>query len=332
MEMKGTSMEPAIATSDLTCHYGRTEAVRGLTLTVQPGSIFALLGPNGAGKTSTVRMLMNILRPSGGRATVLGVDSRRLGVNELATIGYVSENQKLPTWMTVGELLAFCRPLYPSWDEALCRKLLGDFDLRGDAKIASLSRGMRVKAALVSSLACRPRLLVLDEPFSGLDPVVRDDLVHGVLELAGQEQWTVFISSHDLDEVERLVDTAAFIDAGRLVLAEPFADLHARFRRIEVTLASAVGAELAPPSGPSETAGPGETGGPSKLGPYKMAETWIGAEHAGRVVRFVETRYVEGETERRATELFAATHVDAQPMTLREIFVAIVRERRRAQR
>jgi ABC-type multidrug transport system ATPase subunit len=308
--MKGTSMEPAIVTSDLTCRYGRTEAVRGLTLTVQPGSIFALLGPNGAGKTSTVRMLMNILRPSGGRATVLGVDSRRLGVNELATIGYVSENQKLPTGMTVGELLDFCRPLYPSWDEALCRKLLGAFDLRGDAKIGSLSRGMRVKAALVSSLAYRPRLLVLDEPFSGLDPVVRDDLVHGVLELAGQEQWTVFISSHDLDEVERLVDTVAFIDAGRLVLAEPFPDLHARFRRIEAT------------TGNAEV----------RLKPDAAHTEWIDVQQAGRAVRFIDTRYVEGETERRATELFAAAHVDAQPMTLREIFVAIVRERRRAQR
>ena len=303
-------MEPAITTVDLTCRYGRTEAVRGLSLTVDPGSIFALLGPNGAGKTSTVRMLMNILRPSGGRATVLGVDSRRLGVHELATIGYVSENQKLPWWMTVDELLAFCRPLYPSWDESLCRKLLADFDLQANAKIASLSRGMRVKAALVSSLAYRPRLLVLDEPFSGLDPVVRDDLVHGVLELAGQEQWTVFISSHDLDEVERLVDTVAFIDAGRLVLAEPFDDLHARFRRVEVTTDIA---EV-------------------RLKPDATNAEWIGVEHAGRVVRFVDTRYVEGETERRAAERFSATHVDVHPMTLREIFVAIVRARREAQR
>src|SRR5207244_10056379 len=119
---------------------------------------------------------------------------------------------------------------------------------------------MRVKAALVSSLAYRPRLLVLDEPFSGLDPVVRDDLVHGVLELAGQEHWTVFISSHDLDEVERLVDTVGFIDAGRLVLSEPFADLSARFRRVEVT--TEAGADL-----------PG------------FPATWIGAQRAGRVVR-----------------------------------------------
>jgi len=331
MEVKGESMEPAIATSDLTCRYGRTEAVRGLTLTVEPGSIFALLGPNGAGKTSTIRMLANILRPSSGTATVLGVDSRRLGASELATIGYVSENQKLPTWMTVDELVAFCRPLYPSWDASLCRKLLADFDLPGGAKIATLSRGMRVKVALVSSLAYRPRLLMLDEPFSGLDPVVRDDLVRGVLELAGQEQWTVFVSSHDLDEVERLVDTVGFIDAGRLVLSEPFADLHARFRRVEVTLTADVGAELAPPAQtPSGLAPPGGPG--TVTGPSPLPDTWIGVQQAGRLVRFVDTRYVEGETERRARELFLATGIEVQPMTLREIFVALVRERREARR
>ena len=104
-------------------------------------------------------------------------------------------------WMTVAELLAYCRPFYPDWDEPLSRRLVADFQLPLDVQIARLSRGMRIKAALVSALAYRPRLLVLDEPFSGLDPVVRDDLVHGVLERAGEEQWSVLLSSHDLDEV-----------------------------------------------------------------------------------------------------------------------------------
>ena len=344
-------MEPAIATTNLTCRYGRMEAVRNLTLTVEPGSLFALLGPNGAGKTTTVRTLMNILRPSGGRATVGGVDSRRLGPRELATIGYVSENQKLPAWMTVGELFTYCRPLYPTWDDALCRRLARDFDLPLTTKIRRLSRGMRVKAALVSSLAYRPRILVLDEPFSGLDPVVRDDLVHGVLELAGQEQWTVFLSSHDLDEVERLVDTVGFLDAGSLVLCEPFADLHARFRRVEVTTAETnelrqeqirlkpdptyEGAERGTwdPALAPLVLSKDERSGQASAGLRDAADSgWIGIQQAGRVVRFVDTRYVEDDTERRATAAFTATRIDVHPMTLREIFVAIVRERREAQR
>jgi ABC-2 type transport system ATP-binding protein len=302
-------INPVVTAERLTCRYGRTEAVRDLTFAVEPGRVFALLGPNGAGKTTTIRTLMNILRPSGGRATVLGIDSRRLGATEFATIGYVSENQQLPAWMTVDQLLAYCRPFYPTWDEALCARLIGDFDLPRGTKIGRLSRGMRVKAALVSSLAYRPRLLVLDEPFTGLDPVVRDDLVHGVLELAGQEQWTVFVSSHDLDEVERLVDTVAFIDAGRLVLCEPFDRLHARFRRIEVSLNGDV-----PLTASAET--------------VDSSRPWIGVQRAGRVVRFIETAYVSGESERRAQAAWPAARVEALPMTLREIFVALVRQQR----
>ena len=311
------SSPPVITAEHLTCRYGRTEAVRDLTFAVEPGRVFALLGPNGAGKTTTIRALMNILRPSSGRATVLGVDSRRLGASEFAAIGYVSENQKLPGWMTVDDLLAYCRPLYPTWDDALCARLTAEFELPRGTKINRLSRGMRVKAALVCSLAYRPRLLVLDEPFSGLDPVVRDDLVHGVLELAGQEQWTVFLSSHDLDEVERLVDTVAFIDGGRLVLCEAFTDLHARFRRIELTL----------DGGADATSGTDVTAGPNA--PHPGESHWIGGQRAGRVVRAIDTAYVEGESERRAQSAWAAAHVEAFPMTLREIFVALVRERRR---
>jgi ABC-2 type transport system ATP-binding protein len=294
-----------IETHDLTCAYGRSEAVRGLTLTVPPGSLTALLGPNGAGKTTTIRTLMNMLRPKRGRAMVLGVDSRRLGPSEFQRIGHVSESQKMPGWMTVSQLLAYCQPFYPSWDAALCASLVRQFDLPPDVAIARLSRGMRVKAALVSSLAYRPKLLVLDEPFSGLDPSVRDELVRGVLELAGEEQWSVLISSHDVDEVERLVDAVAFIDAGRLLLSEPLAELQARFRLVEVTI---------------------ENGQPPP-----PLESWIALETSGRIVRFVETRYREGESERALAEMFPTAQVDVQPMTLREIFVALVRRRPEAQ-
>ena len=296
-------MNTVIDVADLACRYQRVEAVAGISFTVEEGTVFALLGPNGAGKTTTIRALMNIIRPSSGEARVLGVDSRRLGRGELETIGYVSENQQMPRWMTLAELLAYCRPFYPTWDDALCRKLVDDFRLPLDQKIGRMSRGMRVKAALVSALAYRPRLLVLDEPFSGLDPVVRDDLIHGMLERAGEERWSVLISSHDLEEVERLVDAVAFLDAGRIVLSEPLTTLQGRFRQVEVTQ---------PEPG---TAPPAEA-------------SWIGATAAGRLLRFVDTSYNGPASDERMSAKFPGARIDVQPMSLRQIFIALVRHRR----
>jgi ABC-2 type transport system ATP-binding protein len=295
-----------IEVRNLTCRYRRHEAVHGISFAVTPGTVFGLLGPNGAGKTTTIRALMNILQPSAGEAHVLGVDSRRLGPAELQMIGYVSENQEIPQWMTVAELLAYCKPFYPAWDDALCLKLIADFDLPLNVKIGRMSRGMRVKAALVSALAYRPRLLVLDEPFSGLDPVVRDDLIHGVLERAGEEQWSVLISSHDLDEVERLVDIVAFLDGGRVVVCEALSSLQRRFRRVDVTVADADNA--ARPAAEPE---------------------WIGMTVAGRLVRFVDTSHTESASQHIAAR-FPGSRVEMQPMTLREIFVALARHTRAA--
>ncbi|HTM02908.1 MAG TPA: ABC transporter ATP-binding protein [Vicinamibacterales bacterium] len=297
-------MEPVIAANNLSCRYRRTEAVRDLTFAVEPGTIFGLLGPNGAGKTTTIRALMNILRPSAGEVRVLGVNSRRLGAKELVEIGYVSENQQLPSWMTVRDLLAFCKPMYPTWDDGFAAKLVTDFDLPLNVRIARLSRGMRVKAALITALAYRPKLLVMDEPFSGLDPVVRDDLVRGVLERVGDGQWTVLLSSHDLDEVERLVDAIAFLDNGGLVLTEPLITLMSHFRRVEVTLPDgAAAAEAADPA-------------------------WIGRSAAGRVVQFVHSAYTGPGSDLEIGARYPGARVDVDPMTLRDIFLAVARHTR----
>ena len=144
------------------------------------------------------------------------MDARRLGPRELAQIGYVSENQLLPLWMTVGGLIDYCRPLYPTWDPALEASLLDQFELPRGRKLQHLSRGVLMKAALLISLAYRPRLLVLDEPFSGLDPLARDEFARGLLEASTAGDWTILVSSHDIEEVERLCDWIGIIDAGRL--------------------------------------------------------------------------------------------------------------------
>jgi ABC-2 type transport system ATP-binding protein len=293
-----------IETNQLSRRYGRTEALRGLTLAVPAGSVFALLGANGAGKTTAIKVLMNLLPPSTGEARVLGVDSRRLGPAQLAQIGYVSENQKLPLWMTVRQLLDYWRPFYPTWDRALESELLGQFELPAERKLQNLSRGMLMKAALLSSLAYRPRLLVLDEPFSGLDPLARDDFVRGVLEASELGDWTVFVSSHDIEEVERLADNIGLLEDGRLRFSETTEALLGRFRRIEVTLAGGAAPLGSPPPG------------------------WLEMEQKGELVRFIDTRYEREATERACRERFPEAAVTAQPMTLREIFVTLAREAR----
>src|SRR3974390_2740288 len=228
-------MSSVISTRHLSKKFLSSEAVLDLNLEVPAGSIFGYLGPNGAGKTTTIKTLMNIFVPSFGYATVLGLDSRRLSPERLQQIGYVSENQELPGWMSVDYYLDYCRAFYPGWDSALCDALVKQFDLPRKQSLKQLSRGMRMKAALVSSIAYRPRLLILDEPFSGLDPLVRDELVEGILAIAADHRWTVFVSSHDLAEIENLVTHVAYIDRGYLQFSEELTSLQERFREIEVT-------------------------------------------------------------------------------------------------
>ena len=293
-----------IETNNLAHRYWRTEAVQDLNLAVPTGSVFALLGANGAGKTTTIKMLVNLLRPTAGEARVLGVDSRRLGERELAQLGYVSENQQLPLWMTVRQLLDYCRPFYPTWDTALETRLLAQFDLPWDRRLKQLSRGMLMKVALLSSLAYRPKLLVLDEPFSGLDPLARDDFVRGVLEASELGGWTVLVSSHDIEEVERLADHVALLEAGRLKFTETTESLLGRFRRVEVELNQVA------------------------ANPGAQPATWLDWQTGAGRASFVASDYQPEKTEVACRERFPAASIQAHPMTLREIFIALARANR----
>ena len=297
-----------IETHNLSRRFGRNEAVHDLELAVPEGSVFALLGPNGAGKSTTIKMLMNLIAPTSGEARVLGVDSRALSPRERVQIGYVSENQQLPLWMTVRQYLAYCRPFYPVWDAVLETNLLAKFELPVDRKLKHLSRGMLMKAALLSSLAYRPKLLVLDEPFSGLDPLVRDEFVRGILEVSELGGWTVFVSSHDIEEVERLCDWIAVIDEGRLQSSESTEALLGRFRRVEVTLGGGSANLTAPPG------------------------DWLELERTGDLVRFVATHYDPTAIGRACRERFPDGTVAETTMTLRDIFIALARAGRAARK
>ncbi|MEZ5299839.1 MAG: ABC transporter ATP-binding protein [Verrucomicrobiales bacterium] len=292
----------AIESKDLTCRFGATLAVNGVDLAVPQGSIYAFLGPNGAGKTTTIKALMNILFPARGKAAVLGTDSRKLGRAEFERIGYVSENQKQPGWMTVGGLMDYCRPLYPKWDRSFEAELFDRLDVPRELKLSACSRGQRMKAALISSLAYRPELLVLDEPFSGLDPLVRQEFIEGVLGLIGQENWTIFVSSHDIDEVERLADHVGVIHEGRLRLQESTESLNARYRAVEVATAAPAQAPANPPA------------------------HWAALNASAHAVTFVTSRFDQGglESEIRAA-IPGAGKFEARPLTLKETYLAVAR-------
>lgn len=297
----------AIETRRLSLRYGKTEALHELDLTVPAGCICGLLGPNGAGKSTTIKILLNLLTPSAGEARVLSVDSRRLGERELAQIGYVADQQQLPLWMTVAELLDFCRPFYPTWDRDLERRLLEEFALPTDRRLKHLSRGMLMKASLLSSLAYRPKLLLLDEPFGGLDPLARHEFIRGVLETGDFGDWTVLVSSHDVEEIERLADRLVFLHEGRLQLDESTESLLARFRRVELTLPTVAASGTPDPD-------------------------WLECERVGALVRFVAPRYRPEITEAACRERFPGAEVNVSALPLREIFIVLSREQRRRQK
>jgi ABC-2 type transport system ATP-binding protein len=300
-------MNSAIRTQGLSKNFRGTVVLDGLDLEVPSGSIYGLVGPNGAGKTTTIKVLMNIFRPSGGYSEVLERDSRQLGPREFAEIGYCSENQEMPEWMTVGYFLSFLSDFYPTWDHALEAELVRQFQLPMDRKLKHLSRGMKMKASLASSLAYRPKLIVLDEPFTGLDALVRDELIEGLL--ARAEGTTIFISSHDLGEIESFASHIGYLDGQRLQFSEELESLSARFREIVLTFEAAP----AMPVGPAWPA------------------TWLQAEASGAVVRFVETRFDEAGTAAEARRLFPAYRdMAVQALPLRSIFVTLAKASRAA--
>jgi ABC-2 type transport system ATP-binding protein len=292
-----------IQVNNLWKRFGRNDALRGLSFSVPRGSAYALIGANGAGKTTTIKVLMNIIEPTEGNATILGVDSRQISPHELSRIGYVSENQDMPERLTVGEYLAYLRPFYMKWDRDLEVSILRQLRLPPDRRIVHLSHGMRMKMALACALPFRPELLILDEPFSGLDPLVRDEFMEQLLRQAGE--MTVLISSHELGEIDAVASHVAFLDEGKLLFEESMADLTNRFREVRITTER-------------------EARPPSSVPPH-----WLDIRVTGNVLSFVDTHFSdEGLDERMEVLVGEVRHIDTQSMALRSIFTALARAAR----
>jgi ABC-2 type transport system ATP-binding protein len=294
-------MTAVIRTDALTKKYRRLTALDHVNLEVQEGAVYALVGQNGAGKTTAIKILMNLISASRGTAHVLGTDSRKIRGKSYIQIGYVSENQEIPEWMKVGALFDYLRHFYPTWDLALEQSLINEFDLPLDRKIKALSRGMKMKLALAGALAFHPRLIVLDEPFGGLDPLVRDQLIEGLLERAAES--TVFLSSHDLAEIESFASHVGYLESGKLLFSEDMASLSTRFREVELTRVS---------DGPL---------------PSSLPESWLQTKISGAIVRFVDSRFDEQKTPSEIGRLFGTVKdVQYRALSLRAIFLAMARK------
>jgi ABC-2 type transport system ATP-binding protein len=219
-----------IELSQLTRRFGAKTALDSVSLSLPRGAVYGLVGPNGAGKTTLIRHVLGLLKAESGSVRVFGRDPVADPVGVLSRIGYLSEENDIPGWMSVDELLRYTRAFYPTWDDAYAEELRLAFTLDRAATIKTLSKGQKARAGLLIALAHRPELLVLDEPSSGLDPIVRRDILGAVIRTIAHEGRTVLFSSHLLDEVEAVADHVTMLDHGRIVLSAPLKDIKSSHR------------------------------------------------------------------------------------------------------
>lgn len=283
-----------IEVEGLTHRYGRRLAVDDLTLRVEPGEVRGLLGHNGAGKSTTIRCLLGLQRPAKGRARVFGLDSWKHGVEIRRRAGYVPEDLQFYPWMTVEETLRFVRAFHPTWDEALQARMSQRLELPLRQKMGELSRGTTAKVALLCATAFRPEALILDDPTSGLDALVRREFLEQVIDVASEEGRAVLFSSHVLDEVERIADSITIVVAGRKVFESRVDDLKSALRRVRVAFAGDA--------------------------PELPAAIW--SDRSGRVGTLVTDAW-SPELEARLRAL-GATEISCEALSLEDAFVAIV--------
>ena len=291
-------METIIETQALTKSYRWKEAVHSLDIRLSAGRACAFLGRNGAGKTTTIKMLAGLIRPTSGKASLFGRDSQSLRPEDWQKTGYVSENQELYDWMTGEQLIAFTAKLYPSWDREFEKYLIEKLELPLKRKISRCSRGEKVKLALLLAMAYRPRLLILDEPFAGLDPLVRAEFLDSVLEITRQNDWSIFFSTHVIDDVEKLADDVAIIDEGKLHVSESLDSLQERFRRIDL-----FGSHM----------------------PVEKATNILGLTREGDHSRFIHTAFSE-ETVAGINASHPQVRIEVSTLSLKEIFIVLAKK------
>ncbi len=226
--------ECVVEVTDLSRQFGDTMALDGISLKVQPGQVYGLVGANGAGKTTLIKHLIGSLRAKQGSVRVFGMDPVRNPVEVLRRIGYLSEERDMPEWMRIDELMRLTAAYHPNWDNAYGNELLATFALDASKKIKHLSKGMRAQTGLIAAVAHRPDLLLLDEPSTGLDAVVRRDILNEIIRAVADDGRTAIFSSHLLDEVELMSDHVFMIHGGKLVMEGNLDDIKTQHQQLSV--------------------------------------------------------------------------------------------------
>lgn len=224
--------ELAVRVENVSRHFRGVAALDQVSLQIPIGSIFGLVGLNGAGKTTLIRHLIGSYKPQQGAVMVLGSNPCRDPEGVLKSVGYLTEEDSLPKWMRVGDLIDFTRAVYPSWDDQYSAQLCEMFSLSRGSKLRSLSKGQRARAGLLVAIAHRPQLLLLDEPSSGLDPIARSDILEAIIRTISEDGRTVLFSSHLLDEVDRVCDAVALMHEGKIIESLTTEQLEARYAEV----------------------------------------------------------------------------------------------------
>jgi len=194
------------------------DVLHGVSFDVSPGEVVGLLGRNGAGKTTLLRIAMGMLEPQRGRVRLFGLDPRQEPIAVKRRVGYVSEEQILPTFLKVREVVDLHRRLFPTWDDDLAGRLATRFSISAEEKIGNLSKGQARQVALLCAIAHRPELLILDEPAGGLDPAMRREFLETAIQLLNEAGSTILFSSHYMTDVERLAARVVLLHDGRVML------------------------------------------------------------------------------------------------------------------
>lgn len=289
-------MTYCLETQDLSKVFWRKIALKNINLSIEEGSISAIVGPNGAGKSTLLKLLVNLLKPSSGKSTIFGKDSASMNAQDFNNISFVSEQQRLPERMKLVHVLEYCSTVLAGWDQHYVGLLIRDFELDPVQKIGSFSRGNKARIRMIIAMGGHPKLLLLDEVFGGLDPIARDDMTDAVIDIVQKFGTTVLFATHEMNEVERLADTIAFLNHAQLHHVQSTEELLDSYRLIDIE---------------------GEAENINQLAEASNFYTLDSDEKRSRYVAHVDALY---SFERSTTNILKQPNISVFPAELKQIF------------